>query len=70
VPSAPGVGLTRHPVSGAVWQPKLPYENLLQTRQLATLRSPWFSRISYWFPYGNLLILLVVRSGSLAFLFS
>src|SRR5271165_2961824 len=50
VPSAPGVGRTRHPVSGAVQQPRLLYGNLLQTRQLATFRSLCSARntISEW----------------------
>ena len=51
-------GMTRHPVSGAVRQPRLLYGNLLQTWQLATFRSPWFLFSNLWFPYGNLLILL------------
>src|SRR5260370_292717 len=67
VPSAPGVGRTRHPVSGAVWQPRMLYGNLLQMRQLATFRSPWFAHNNLWFPYGNLLILLGVSSRPLAF---
>jgi hypothetical protein len=33
-------GMTRHPVSGAVQQPRLLYGNLLQTRQLVFFRSP------------------------------
>ena len=61
VPSAPGVGRTRHPVSGAAQQPRLLYGNLLQTRQLVFFRSPWFLSSNLWFPYGNLLILLGVR---------
>jgi len=60
VPSAPGVGRTRHPVSGAVWQLRLPCGNLLQTRQLTDFRSPWFLSSNRWFPYGNLLIPLGV----------
>ncbi len=51
-------GMTRHPVSGAVEQPRLLYGNLLQTRQVAFFRSPWFLSSNLWFPYGNLLILL------------
>ena len=60
VPAAPGVGRTRHPVSGAVQQPGLLYGNLLQTRQLASFPSLWFLSSNLWFPYGNLLILLGV----------
>ena len=60
VPSAPGVGRTRHPVSGAVWQLTLPCGNLLQTRRLANFGSPWFQFSKSWFPYGNLLIPLGV----------
>ena len=61
VPSAPGVGRTRHPVSGAAQQPRLLYGNLLQTRQLATFHVLWLFFAHLWFPYGNLLILLGVR---------
>ena len=50
--------MTRHPVSGAVQQPRLLYGNLLQTRQLAIFRSSRSLRSNLWFPYGNLLILL------------
>jgi hypothetical protein len=57
-------GMTRHPVSGAVQQPKLLYGNLLQTLQLAFSRSLCFLSSNLWFPYGNLLILLSVRSRS------
>jgi hypothetical protein len=60
VPSAPGVGRIRHPVSGAARQPRLLYGNLLQTRRLAFSCSPWFRPFNLWFPYGNLLILLGV----------
>src|SRR6266446_8322225 len=66
VPTAPGVGLTRHPVSGAAQQPKLLDGNLLQTQQLATPRLLWFLRSGLWFPYGNLLILLGVTPRPLA----
>ena len=57
--------MTRHPVTGAVWQRMLPYGNLLQTQQLAIRRSPWLPRRSLRFPYGNLLILLGVTQCSL-----
>jgi hypothetical protein len=51
-------GMTRHPVSGAVEQPRLLYGNLLQTRQLPTFRFPRSLSSNLWFPYGNLLIQL------------
>ena len=35
VPTAPGVGLTRHPQTGAAQQPRLLYGNLLKIQQLA-----------------------------------
>src|SRR5712692_8808849 len=35
VPSAPGVGLTRHPQTGAAQQPRLLYGNLLKIQWLA-----------------------------------
>jgi hypothetical protein len=35
VPSAPGVGLTRHPQTGAAQQPGLLYGNLLKMQWLA-----------------------------------
>lgn len=59
-------GMTRHPVSGAVQQPRLLYGNLLQTQQLAISRSPLFLFASLWFPYGNLLILLAVTPRPLS----
>ena len=66
VPSAPGVGRTRHPVSGAVWQLRLPCGNLLQTRRLAAFRLPWFLSSRPRFPYGNLLIPLGVTPRPIA----
>jgi hypothetical protein len=51
-------GMKRHPVSGAVQQPRLLYGNFLQTRQLGSFPSLWFLSAYLWFPYGNLLILL------------
>ena len=66
VPSAPGVGRTRHPVSGAARQPRLLCGNLLQPRRLATFRWPWFLSSNPWFPYGNLLILLGVTPRPIA----
>ncbi len=57
MPSAPGVGLTRHPQTGAAQQPRLLYGNLLKIQWLARshfIRAP---RSNQWFPYGNLLIL-------------
>ncbi len=68
VPSAPGVGRTRHPVSGAVWRPKLLYGNLLEMRQLAAFTLLWPVPTGLWFPYGNLLILLGVRRRPPAYL--
>ena len=65
-PSAPGVGRTRHPVSGAVWQLRLPCGNLLQTRRLAAFRSPRFQSSKPRFPYGNLLIPLRVTPRPIA----
>jgi hypothetical protein len=67
VPSAPGVGMTRHPVTGAVWQRLLPYGNLLQIQKLAIRRSRWLRRGTLRFLYGNLLILLGVTLCSLFF---
>ena len=66
VPSAPGVGRTRHPVSGAVWQLMLPCGNLLQMRRLVAFRSLWFLSSKPWFPYGNLLIPLRVTPSPIA----
>jgi hypothetical protein len=66
VPSAPGVGRTRHPVSGAVWRPRLPYGNFLEMWKLATFRSPWFLSSNPWFRYGNLLIPLRVTPSPIA----
>src|SRR5712691_11151823 len=40
VPSAPGVGLTRHPQTGAAQQPRLPYGNLLKIQWLAANHFP------------------------------
>jgi hypothetical protein len=40
VPSAPGVGLTRHPQTGAAQQPRLLYGNLLKIQQLAANHFP------------------------------
>jgi hypothetical protein len=57
VPSAPGVGLTRHPQTGAAQQPRLLYGNLLKIQWLATSHFAGAPRSDFWFPYGNLLIL-------------
>jgi len=38
VPSAPGVGLTRHPQTGAAQQPRLLYGNLLKIQRLMASR--------------------------------
>ncbi len=65
-PSAPGVGRTRHPVSGAVWRPRLPYGNFLEMWKLANFCSPWFVCSNPWFLYGNLLILLGVTPRPIA----
>jgi hypothetical protein len=40
VPSAPGWGMTRHPVTGAAQQPRLLYGNLLKIQWLAANRFP------------------------------
>src|SRR6266403_1595622 len=56
VPSAPGVGLTRHPQTGAAQQPRLLYGNLLKLQWLAANRFPRNATHNQWFPYGNLLI--------------
>ena len=40
VPSAPGVGLTRHPQTGAAQQPRLLYGNLLKIQWLAASHFP------------------------------
>jgi hypothetical protein len=40
VPSAPGVGLTRHPQTGAAQQPRLLYGNLLKIQWLAANHFP------------------------------
>ena len=40
VPLAPGVGLTRHPQTGAAQQPRLLYGNLLKIQWLAANRFP------------------------------
>src|SRR5947209_11983761 len=58
VPSAPGVGLTRHPQTGAVQQPRFLYGNLLKIQRLARSHSIGAPRSNSWFPYGNLLNLL------------
>src|SRR5713101_2575553 len=57
VPSAPGVGLTRHPQTGAAEQPRLLYGNLLKIQWLAASQLNKAPRGNFWFPYGNLLIL-------------
>jgi hypothetical protein len=57
VPAAPGVGLTRHPQTGAAQQPRLLYGNLLKIQWLATSHFAGAPRSDFWFPYGNLLIL-------------
>src|SRR6266576_983227 len=57
VPTAPGVGRTRHPQTGAAQQPRLLYGNLLKIQWLATSHFAGAPRSDFWFPYGNLLIL-------------
>jgi hypothetical protein len=41
VPTAPGVGLTRHPQTGAALQPRLLYGNLLKIQWLAASHFKW-----------------------------
>ena len=65
-PSAPGVGRTRHPVSGAVWRPRLPYGNFLRNVEASKFLLAVVRISNPWFLYGNLLILLGVTPRPIA----
>src|SRR5260370_36067269 len=56
-PTAPGVGLTRHPQTGAAQQPRLLYGNLLKMQWLAASQFKHSAAQSLWFPDGNVSIL-------------
>ena len=61
--------MTRHPVAGAAQQPRLLYGNLLQMRQLAVPRSPWFLDRNLAVPVWELTDFIgeSLRVGSLAY---